>query len=148
MHKTTMLVLLLACGAVQAQTAMDIAVRLRGVHTLKCTVNWTYSTYFKDGVRSLESNQKTREWIFDNIDITKGTARIIASDGSDELSVRQDANSLQFTSESAFGNIFLTTVFPEYVRGTKDFVFVQSRHINGIFSMIGGQSYGFCSVIQ
>jgi hypothetical protein len=144
MKRIIVLALFLACATSHAED--NIVARLHRVRSLSCVLTWNNSTVFKDGTRSLDSEQKKYTFKIDNIDLVKGTARYLDSSYAGDLSVRWSADSLSFTSQRMLPT-YITTVFPQYAVGTQDFFVVESRHINSGF-MMAGQAYGSCSVVE
>ena len=45
------------------------------------------------------------------------------------------------------GNEFVTTVYPAYAEGTKDFVVLESRHTIGQI-ILGQESFGTCQILE
>lgn len=132
-------------GAHAIDATTELLVHAR---SLACSIDWTYSALFKNGKRDLASHEKKYKFSIDDIDLVKGTARIISDNGAGDVTVRWAGSSLWFMGESAIGNVALTTVFPQYVEGTSDFILVESRHSDLLTSYYAGQSYGRCSVLQ
>ena len=145
MPKITLLALLLACAAARAEDS--IVARLHNARSLKCTLTLNYSTLFRDGKWSSDSEQKKYTFQIDNIDLLKGTAKYIDPEYAGNLSVRWGADSLSFTSLRFPGKTYVTTVLPQYAAGTEDFFVIESRHINRGSFMSAGQSYGSCTVV-
>jgi hypothetical protein len=60
--------------------------RLRHARSLRCTFTSGVATWVRNGHRTDEQPTEKSTVSYDNIDLAKGTARIIASDGASALS--------------------------------------------------------------
>ena len=85
---------------------------------------------------------------FDNINYKSREARLIGNNGSADLTALLTTEAATFIEESSSGNLIFTSVFPEYKKGTSEFIAVMSRHINKHY--LGGPSpsqlHGLCKV--
>jgi hypothetical protein len=79
MKRMILMALLLACSTV-AGAADDPVARLRSAHSLHCTFTANTVTKVINGHRTVEQNYDKGSATFDNIDLAKGTARVITQD--------------------------------------------------------------------
>ena len=87
--------------------------------------------------------------MYDDIDVAKGTARIMANAGSGDLVVSRDAGGNLWMRESTLrGNEVVTTVFAMYAQGTKDFVVLESRNWMTGQIVMGEEAYGTCKIME
>jgi len=108
--------------------------------------NWV-----RNGRQTVEQDPDNGSVTYDNIDIAKGTARIIANLGAGDLAAWIDRQgSLWLIERTPVGYEVVTTVFPMYAEGTSEFVMVESPHTLGIGGNIavGSTAYGTCKVWQ
>ena len=83
---------------------------------------------------------------FDSIDMEKGTARAIANQGSADVMVIPAPMSITFIEQTGIGNVIFTSVFPNYSKGTEDFIAVTSRHLNLPGGPLPSQYHGTCKI--
>lgn len=148
MQKFIMSALILASCAAQADDT--VVARLHSARTLRCTMNWSMATSFiPDGERNTQTSEKLdARYTFDNIDLKKGTARMIGDAFSHDVTVRWESNALWLTSKTPFG-MELMMVFPQYARNTNDFIFVNaSFNKEPTAPIFATQTYGLCSILQ
>jgi hypothetical protein len=133
-----------------AGAAEDLAARLRAVRSLRCTFTDDVTTWVRSGRRTVEQSAEKGIATYDNINLAKGTARIVTSGGAGGLAVWMEPTfgSLWMSERTPSGNTVITTVFPMYAEGTKDFVVLEARHsITGAI-VLGEESYGTCTVLE
>jgi hypothetical protein len=65
---------------------------------------------------------------YDNINLQRGTTRIIASTGASDLSASWRSNSIWLVEKAPAGNLILTTIFAAHLKGSQEFVVIESRH--------------------
>jgi hypothetical protein len=101
------------------------------------------------GHRTIEQTNDKGSAQYDNINVSKGTARIISNGGASDIAVWRDAqNDLWMLERTPSGNEVVTTVFPLYAEGTDRFVVLESRHSLAISGQIaiGETAFGSCRV--
>jgi hypothetical protein len=151
MQKTILLlVLLLTCGAA-ASGADDPASRLRGARSLRCLFTSSVATWVRSGHRSVEQTNDKGTAVYDDINVAKGTARIVANIGASDLVVWRDRqDNLWMLERTPSGNEIVTTVFPMYAEGTDAFVVLESRHSLAIGgqSALGETAFGTCKILE
>ena len=147
---------LIAC-AVLSVTAVEAAagtddpiLRLHRARSLRCTYTASTMTSLKPD-REITTEHDEIIVVYDNINIERGTARVIYEKGiygggSGDLTVRWQANALWLMETAPAGNLILSTIFPRYAKGTEDFFALDSRHTAAIFVM-GLMSSGTCKVL-
>jgi hypothetical protein len=137
-----------AVGAASGGTDDPVS-RLKHARSLRCTFTSEVATWVRSGHRTVEQTTEKSTVSYDNIDLAKGTARIIANDGASDLSVWWERfGSLWMLERTPSGNIVATTVFPMYAEGTNDFVVLEARHsITGAIA-IGQDTYGTCKLVE
>jgi hypothetical protein len=130
----------------------DPASRLKSARSLRCSFTSSVDTWVRSGHRTIEQTNEKGTATYDNIDIVKGTARIIANGGAGDISVWLDhiPGSLWMIERTLSGNVVVTTVFPMYAEGTDEFVVLEARHWIAITGQIvvGQDSYGTCRILD
>jgi len=126
----------------------DPAARLRHARSLRCTYQSSVGTWVRSGHRTVEEDKDNGVATYDNINLAKGTARIIANVGASDLKawLARDG-SLWLVESTPLGYEVITTVFPMYVEGSHDeLVVLESRHSLAGFIALGQTSYGTCKI--
>jgi hypothetical protein len=150
MLRTTILTLLMVCTTA-AHSADDPASRLRGARSLRCTYTSSVETTVRSGHRSIEQTNDKGAAVYDDINVVKGTARIIANGGASDVVVWRDRQeNLWMLERTPSGNEVVTTVFPMYAEGTDELVVLESRHWLAIGGQIaaGETAYGTCRILE
>jgi hypothetical protein len=126
--------------------------RLSAAKSLKCVFGEGYATNWDKDAPTMERGRWSKEadltLIFDSINLRTQSARAIANQGAGDVGVLATASGLTFIEQTAGGNVVVTTVFPAYKKGTKDFIAVHSRHWFSAFPLgvLPSQYHGTCSV--
>jgi len=148
-------VYLVLCSAVIA-TPDDPLVRLRHVHSLRCTYTAEANTVFMPDGRKFTTDHDVIVVVYDNIDLARGTARVIyekgIAPGAGDVTVRWTGNSLWFTeippaTSAAISNAISTTVFARYAEGTSDFIALDSRQSLAMI-VTGSMASGTCTELH
>jgi hypothetical protein len=150
MNRAALLGLLLACGTA-ANGADDPASRLRGARSLRCTFTSNVETRISRGHRRIAQTSDKGAAVYDNINVTKGTARIVANSGAaDIVAWRDRQDNLWMLERSPSGNEIVTTVFPMYAEGTDEFVVLETRHYQVIRAQVavGDTAFGSCKILE
>ena len=129
-----------------AATADDPYERLARVKSLKCQFSAGMSGDWKNGVLEVKKDHLEGSLHFDSIDLKAGRARLIGNIGSNDVGVVTTGGSITFLERTSSGNFVFTSVFPEYKKGTSEFIVVTSRHIMFWGGPIPSQHYGTCQV--
>jgi hypothetical protein len=114
--------------------------------TLKCKFGPGLSASWNHGQLKLERDDFKAVIFFDSIDMDKGTARTIANQGSSDVAVIPGVLFITFIEQTGGGNVIFTSVFPNYAKGTEDFISVTSRHINLPGGPLPSQYHGTCKI--
>lgn len=136
--------------ATRADAAGDLVSRLHAARSLRCTFTDDITTWVRRGKRTVEQTTEKGSATYDDINVAKGTARIVTGDGAGNLAswIEPTFGSLWMTERTLSGNTVVTTVFPMYAEGTNEFVVLESRHsITGVI-VLGEQAYGTCKVLE
>jgi hypothetical protein len=132
--------------------ADDAVLRLHSAKSLRCTFTAHADTTYENGDRKIESGASNgldlEPVTYDNINVEKGSGRIVASDGASDLAALWQADALWFIEKTPIGNLIITTVFPKYAEGTHDFIVLESRHSSVGRFVLGEQSSGTCHVLE
>jgi hypothetical protein len=138
----------LVCGS-KASGADDPGTLLRGARSLQCSYTSSVNTFVRNGHRTIENTTDKGTAIYDNINVIKGTARMVGNIGATDVVVWVDRmGSIWIRERTPFGNEFVTTVFPTYVEGTKEFVVLESRHSMVGQTILGEESFGTCRILE
>lgn len=98
--------------------------------SLKCTFGTVMQGDWKGGTLSTNKNiNQSFELHFDGVEIAKQKARLIGNQGANDVAVTLTPSNLTFFEMTPSGNLNITTVFPTYKKGTKEFIAVTSRHL-------------------
>ena len=142
------IILVALCASSVATQADELVGRLHHAHSLRCWFTDSAVTEYKSGERTIAVTHDKGTSVYDNIDLQRGTARIIGNVGAGDLTAMWQANALWFILRASNGNLILTTVFPTYVAGTQQFIVIESRHwAIGQFAS-GEQDSGSCAVLD
>jgi len=133
-----------------ANGAEDPASRLLHARSLRCIYTSKVATWVKKGHRTVEQSTTKDTVTYDNIDLAKGTARVIGSGGAFDLTVWVDQyDSLRMLAGRRPLSVLIVTVFPVYAEGTDQFVVLESDHwLSPAGNVLGTESYGTCVVSQ
>jgi len=147
-----------SCLALLSVVALNTALaddnpitRLQHVRSLRCTYDTETGIAFKPEGRRITTDHDIMVVLYDNIDLGRGTARVIyekgVAPGAGDVGVRWNGNALWFTeippSNVAVSNAITTTVFARYAEGTKDFIALDSR-LSLMVVIVGSMSSGTC----
>ena len=136
-------------GGSAADSPGDPVTRLHSARSLRCTYTAEVTTWVRSGQRTVEQTTESDTVSYDNIDVAKGTARIIAKGGASDLTVWTDhaSGSLWMLERTPSGNVVVTTVFPMYVAFNDEFVALEARHSMSGAIALGQDTYGTCKVL-
>ncbi len=140
---------MLTLAAVGVASADDWPVsRLHQAQSLRCTFTSSVVTWVRSGRRSIGQTNDKGSAQYDNINVAKGTARIIANAGAGDLAVWVEgtSGSLWMLERAPSGNVIVTTVFPMYAEGTNEFVALEARHSMTGQIVFAEETYGTCRV--
>lgn len=137
---------LAASFASSATASEDTFSRLVGSRSLRCTFGPGASADWESGKPIVKEDKFDAVLQFDAIDLKTKKARLIGNQGASDVAALVTSAGVTFIGETSFGNLSITTVFSDYVKGTRDFVVVHSRHIGGLGSPLPSQYHGTCKV--
>ena len=147
MKRLFILATLVAVGTTVATSPEEPTTRLSSVRTLRCVFTDSNTTHFRDGQRTTESESESSKIQYDSINTTAGTARGIGNNKAGDVPVRLGRDGqLTFLEWSPSGNVFVTTVFPMYAKGTRQFMALSSSHFLTGVLILGQQESGLCTV--
>ena len=115
--------------------------------TLSYRCNFTDGqiTNFDKGSPSTKRENKFTELIFDQIDITKKTARLIGNAGVAQVQALEGDESIHLVEITNSGNLNMTTIFlTDKGKSIGAFPVVHSRHIKIASSPLPSQYVGLC----
>lgn len=148
----------IACSSlawsVAAEQIDDARARLHAARSLRCIYTADQWTRWTNGERSfptakIDPQAPSSNVVYDNINVAKGTARIIGNGGAGDVTVRADGlGGLWIFEKTGIGFTVMTMVFPVYAAGTKDFIVVESRPSYLGLNAGSEQSSGTCSAID
>jgi hypothetical protein len=117
---------------------------------MRCTFASEVATWVRSGHRTVEQTSVKDTATYDNINVAKGTARVIANMGAGDLTVWTDRiwGSLWMLERAPSGNVVVTTVFPSYAEGTHEFIVLEARHSMTGQIILGQDTYGTCEVLD
>jgi hypothetical protein len=149
MKKLIFLAMLLASSA-RSTSSDDAASRLRAARSFRCNFTSTVTTWVRSGHRTTEQISDKGSAVYDNIDVAKGTARIVANNGASDVVVwvERTSGSLWLRERTPSGNEIVTTIFPMYAEGTEAFVVLEARHSMVGQIVLGQDSFGTCIVLE
>jgi hypothetical protein len=142
---------MLSVVTLTARGASDPTSRLKSARSLRCTFTSNVETWVRGGHRVIKQYHDKGTAVYDNIDVAKGTARIIANAGAVDLVVWRDGqDDLWMLERTPSGNEVMTTVFPMYAEGTDEYVVLEARHSISIGNQIvlGQDSFGTCTILE
>jgi hypothetical protein len=125
----------------------DLAARLGHARGLHCTYTSAVTTWVRQGHRTVDQTHEKVSAVYDNINVDKGTARLIGNAGASDLVVWLDrSGSLWMLERTPGGNEVVTTVVPMYAEDTTEFIVLESRHSFTGPIVTGETDYGTCKV--
>ena len=129
-------------------SAQDDAFKaLFAARSLKCEIGPGTAAKWSDAKISLAKDSANLTVHFDSVDVKSGKARLIGNQGAGDVAVWGTASGITFVEMTGFGNLVITTVFPQQIRGRPEFYAVMSRHIAGFGgNPIPSQYHGSCKV--
>ena len=126
----------------------EIFERLMSAKSLKCEFGSGAFADWKGSKVKVKKDNFDATILYDSIDLKTGKARMIANAGAADVIVLASSAGLTFIEETTMGNLFFTTVFADYAKGSLDFIVVTSRHMKFINEPLPSQYHGTCKVIE
>jgi len=114
--------------------------------SVRCKFSDGQVTDFDKGNPNTIRASDLSELVFDQIDLTKNTARLIGNVGAETLRAFKGFDSIHLIEATASGNMNITTIFmPLKSKNQSIFAVVHSRHVNTATGPFPSQYLGFCS---
>lgn len=146
MKRLAFLSLLIATTSASVDAADETFARLVSARSLRCSIGPGSSVDWETGKPVVKRAKFDAVLQFDSVDTKNRKARLIGNQGASDVIVQLTQRGLTFVEETGSGNLSITTVFPDYAKGTRDFVVVHSRHIDGVGSPSPSQYHCTCKV--
>ena len=124
-----------------------IVIKASFAQTLSFRCNFTDGqiTNFDRGSPNTKRENKFAELIYDQIDITKKTARLIGNAGVAQVQALEGDESIHLVEITNSGNLNMTTIFlTDKGKSIGAFPVVHSRHIKIASSPLPSQYVGLC----
>lgn len=116
------------------------------VKSLICTYEAGKTASWNSGDLAITDSSLDTSVTFDNIDLSKGTARLITDSGAWNIKANASLESVYFIAETPLGMAF-TSVFSLRDKDGR-FISVTSRHSDIRLELILSQHYGSCKVLE
>jgi len=130
-----------------SSSAEDPAARLHQARGLHCTFTSAITVWVRNGHRTVDQTHDKSSAVYENINIDKGTARVIGNAGANDLVIWFDrSGSLWMLERSPGGQEVVTTVVPMYAEDTNELVVLETRHTFTGPVVTGETDYGTCKV--
>lgn len=130
-----------AAWAGTKEDAFDSLVKSR---SLKCAFPLGSSMDWYNAPGKLKQSDEGMAMHFDSIDLKTRKARAIGNQMATDVSVQPTASGLTFIEFTLSGNPIVTTVFPAYKAGSREFIAVMSRHLFFMGPPLVSQYHGTC----
>ncbi len=117
-------------------------------HTYKCSFTDGFFTEFKSNKQTSSRDKKMDDMTFDQIDIKKGSGRMIGNTGAENVQVLNGDNSIHIVERTLSGNMNITTIFNTSQNTTGGYPVVHSRHINLMSNPLPSQYVGLCKKLN
>jgi hypothetical protein len=113
---------------------------------LKCQFSAGWTGDWNKGILKIKQDSMEGSLHFDSIDFKARQARFIGNNGATDVTAVLTAEAATFVERTSSGNFIFTSVFPDYKRGTSEFIAVMSRHVMFLGGPIPSQHHGTCKV--
>jgi hypothetical protein len=125
------------CGLVHGQT-----------QSFRCNFSDGFFTEFKSNKQSSSRDKKFDDITFDQIDLKKGSGRMIGNAGAENVQVLSGDNSIHIFERTMTGNMNITTIFNTGKSNLTNYPVVHSRHVNIMDGPLPSQYVGFCKKLN
>ncbi|NBT75430.1 MAG: hypothetical protein EBT15_05555 [Betaproteobacteria bacterium] len=117
--------------------------------SVRCAFTGGQVTDFDKGKASTKRTNDLGELIFDQIDVTARTARMIGNQGAESIIALRGDDSIHLLERTGSGNLNITTIF-SLEEGEKlgSFPVVHSRHVSLMTGPLPSQYVGRCRRLQ
>jgi len=113
--------------------------------SFRCNFTDGIVTNFDKGIPITKRDTKFTELVFDQIDVSKKTARLIGNIGVAQIQALDGSDSINLVEITNSGNLNITTIFlTGKGKSVGAFPVVHSRHMNTSLSPLPSQYIGLC----
>ena len=118
-------------------------------NSLRCQFPVGHVVEFTDGGAQFSKSDKLPDLVFDGIDRSRGTARLLGNAGAETVQVIEGDYVINFVEVTPVGNLSITTVYKQNVGSTDNSLqAVHSRHITVSGKGKPSQYTGVCTILQ
>jgi hypothetical protein len=111
--------------------------------SFRCNFTDGLITNWDSGKPSSKRNGNFPELVFDQLDMNKGTGRLIGNAGAENVQVFNGDGSIHVIERTKSGNMNITTIFTPLQNNPNVYPVVHSRHLN-ISGPLVSQFVGIC----
>ena len=112
--------------------------------SFRCNFSDGLITNWESGKQTSKREGKMTELVFDQLDVKKGTGRMIGNSGSENVQVISGDGSVHIVERTPSGNMTITTVYTTPQKNPNEFPVVHSRHMNLMSGPFPSQYVGLC----
>lgn len=116
--------------------------------SFRCNFSDGTSTNWDSGKPSTKRDGSMSEIVYDQIDVKKGTGRMIGNSGSENVQVLRGDGSTHIVERTQSGNMNITTIFNPTQKYSDLYPVVHSRHINLMSGPFPSQYVGLCKKLN
>jgi hypothetical protein len=117
--------------------------------SFRCNFSDGFVSNWESGKTTSKRDGRMSELIFDQVDLKKGSGRMIGNSGSENVQVLTgDTNSIHIVERTPSGNMNITTIFTPSQKNPNEFPVVHSRHINLMGGPLVSQFVGLCKKLN
>ena len=116
--------------------------------SFRCNFTDGLVTNWDSGKPSSKRNGNFPELVFDQLDIKKGTGRMIGNSGSENVQVLSGDSSIHIVERTNSGNMNITTIFNPQQKNPNEYPIVHSRHLNLSGGPFTSQFVGLCKKLN
>ena len=115
--------------------------------SFRCNFSDGLITNWESGKQTSKREEKMTELVFDQIDVKKGSGRMIGNSGSENVQVLSGDGSIHIVERTPSGNMTITTIFNTPQKNPNQFPVVHSRHMN-LNGPLPSQYVGLCNKLN
>ena len=116
--------------------------------SFRCNFSDGISTNWDSGKPSTKRVSDMSELIFDQVDVKKGTGRMIGNSGSETVQVLRGDGSFHIVERTPSGNMNTTTIFNPTQKYSDLYPVVHSRNMNLMSGPFPSQYVGLCKKLN
>jgi hypothetical protein len=140
-------ILLVFCLAVLTNAQSNDSSLVLNAKTIKCQIkNGSAANWDNDKI-NIEKAKNNLDIIYDNINLSKQTARLIGNVGSSDVMAISTGVGLTLIEQTATGGLNILTIYHSKKLKDGSFPCVFSKHIE-LITPYPQQYYGFCKIIE